>query len=171
MSRLTILSGTMTGTAEEVAEEISDALEGEGHEVENKAMDGLTAAVFEGGGLFLICASTYGQGDVPDNSKGVYQDLVNNKPDMSDVAYGVFALGDSTYDTTYCFGGHKFDKILSELGATRIGEVAEHDASAGTIPEEEGIGWAEEWAALLADAEEMLKKKVMTVEGETRAIA
>ena len=170
MSRLTILTGTMTGTSEEVAEEISDALEVKGHEAEIKAMDGLTDAVFEAGGIFLICASTYGQGDVPDNAKGIYEGLLEKKPDLSHVAYGVFALGDSTYDTTFCHGGHRFDEILSELGASRIGEVAEHDASAGTIPEEEGAIWAGEWADLLAVAEETLKKKVTAAEAEGGAI-
>jgi MioC protein len=141
-----ILVGTMTGTAEMVADEMNDALEELGHTVEVTAMDGLEAEVFDGGGTFLIVTSTYGQGDVPDNAMGLYEDLTKNSPDLSDVQYGVFSLGDRTYAETFNFGGKKFDEILSKCGAKRIGEVFTHDASSGSIPEDDGIEWVKEWA-------------------------
>jgi len=135
----------MTGTAELVAEEMLDALEEDGHEVEVEAMDDLDASVFEGGGTFLICTSTYGQGDVPDNAMKLYEGLKSAKPDLSDVRYGVFSLGDRTYADTFNFGGKKFDEVLSACGAKRIGEISMHDASAGTVPEEEGVEWVRAW--------------------------
>jgi len=98
-----------------------------------------------GGGLFLICSSTYGQGDVPDNAKNLYESLKSARPDLSNVQYGVIALGDRTYAETFCNGGKRFDAILSELGARRIGEIMLHDASAGTMPEEIAVQWAGEW--------------------------
>lgn len=137
----------MTGTAELVAEEMLDALEEDGHQVEVEAMDDLDASVFEGGGVFLICTSTYGQGDVPDNAMKLYETLKSAKPDLSGVRYGVFSLGDRTYADTFNFGGKKFDEVLSACGATRIGEVSTHDASAGTVPEEEGVEWVRAWMA------------------------
>jgi len=144
---LKILVGTMTGTAELVAEEMLDALEEDGHAVEVEPMDDLDASVFEGGGIFLICTSTYGQGDVPDNAMKLYENLKSAKPDLSDVRYGVFSLGDRTYADTFNFGGIKFDEILSQCGAKRIGEVSKHDASDGTVPEEEGVEWIRTWVA------------------------
>ena len=96
---------------------------------------------------FLICTSTYGQGDVPDNAIKLYEALQTNKPDLSEVRYGVYSLGDRTYADTFNFGGKKFDAILSELGAKRLGVLAVHDAGAGTVPEEEGAQWAKEWVA------------------------
>ena len=57
---ITILVGTMTGTAEMVAQEVQHALEGAGHQATIQVMDGLDASVFQGGGTFLICTSTYG---------------------------------------------------------------------------------------------------------------
>ena len=146
--KLTILVGTMTGTAEMVAEEMSDTLGEAGFEVEVKPMDGLDSAVFGPGGLFLICSSTYGQGDVPDNAMHLYNDLCAKKPDLKNVRYGVFSLGDRTYAETFNFGGKKFDQALTECGANRIGTVFTHDASAGTVPEDEGVKWAKEWAQL-----------------------
>lgn len=144
---LKILVGTMTGTAELVAEEMMDALEEDGHAVDVEPMDDLDASVFDGGGVFLICTSTYGQGDVPDNAIKLYEDLKSTKPDLSEVRYGVFSLGDRTYADTFNFGGKKFDEVLSQCGAKRIGAVSTHDASDGTVPEEEGVEWVRAWIA------------------------
>jgi len=108
-------------------------------------MDGLTPAVFERGGDFLICTSTYGQGDVPDNAQALFQALEAGRPDLARIRYGVIALGDHTYAQTFCFGGKRFDQLLSALGARRLGEILLHDASAGTVPEEVAAAWARQW--------------------------
>ena len=144
---LTILVGTMTGTAELVADEIKDAAAGEGIEAEVLAMDKLTPGVFEREGLFLLCTSTYGQGDVPDNARDFFAAIEAQKPDLSTVRYGLIALGDRTYAQTYCFGGKRFDELLRGLGAARVGEPLLHDASAGTIPEEVAVDWVRDWIA------------------------
>jgi sulfite reductase alpha subunit-like flavoprotein len=146
--QLTILVGTMTGTAQLVAQEIELTLDDGDTRVRTQPMDGLDAGVFAGGGLFLICTSTYGQGDVPDNAKQLYQSLQSARPDLSKVSYGVIALGDRTYAETFCNGGKRFDAILGELGARRVGEIMLHDASAGTMPEEVAVAWVGHWIAL-----------------------
>jgi MioC protein len=142
---LTILVGTMTSTAELVAQAVQLAVEEDDVRIDIKAMDGLDATVFAGGGLYLICTSTYGQGDVPDNAKALYASLQSVSPDLADVEYGVIALGDRTYAETFCFGGKRFDELLTELGARRLGQVFRHDASAGTMPEELASDWAIGW--------------------------
>jgi len=142
---LTILVGTMTSTAELVAQAVQLAMEDDDVRIAIKAMDGLGTSVFAGGGLFLICTSTYGQGDVPDNAKVLYASLQSVRPDLADGEYGVIALGDRTYAETFCFGGKRFDELLTELGARRLGQVFRHDASAGTMPEELAADWAIGW--------------------------
>lgn len=142
---LTILVGTMTSTAELVAQAVQLATEEDDVRIDIKPMDGLDAGVFAGGGLYLICTSTYGQGDVPDNAKALYASLQSARPDLSGVEYGVIALGDRTYAETFCNGGKRFDELLTELGAHRLGEVFRHDASAGTMPEELAAVWAIAW--------------------------
>src|SRR5258708_6656211 len=133
---LTILVGTMTGTAQLVAQELELTLDDGETRVRTTPMDGLDAGVFSGGGLFLICSSTYGQGDVPDNAKNLYESLQTARPDLSNVQYGVIALGDRTYET-FCHGGHRFDAILSQLRARRIGAIMLDCGSAGPIPDED----------------------------------
>ena len=105
---ITILVGTMTGTSEMVAQEVQQALETAGHQATIKVMDGLDASVFQGGGTFLICTSTYGAGDVPDNAQSLFNSLETEKPNLGNVTYGVIALGDRTYKDTYCHGRHTF---------------------------------------------------------------
>ena len=145
---LTILVGTMTGTAQLVAQELELTLDDGDTRIAVLPMDGLDPSVFSSGGLFLICSSTYGQGDVPDNAKALYESLQSARPDLARVRYGVIALGDRTYAETFCNGGRRFDAVLTELGAKRIGEIMLHDASAGTMPEEVAVEWAREWIAL-----------------------
>ena len=146
---LTILVGTMTGTAELVAEEVRDALHEEGAKVEIRPMDALDATVFDHPGPFLICTSTYGQGDVPDNARAFYEQLKSARPNLAHVRYGVFGLGDRTYAETFNFGGKRFDDILTQLGAKRVGERYKHDASSGVLPEETALEWSREWASKL----------------------
>jgi MioC protein len=146
---LTILVGTMTGNAQLVAQELELVLDDGDTVVTTRLMDGLDSKVFEHGGLFLICTSTYGQGDVPDNAKGLYESLQTQRPDLSAVQYGVVALGDRTYKDTFCNGGRRFDAILGELGAKRIGELFIHDASSGVLAEEAATEWVGPWFDLV----------------------
>jgi MioC protein len=143
--RITILVGTMTGTAQLCAQEMELAL-GDGEtEVETLMMDDLDGSIFLRPGVFLICTSTYGQGDVPDNAKDFYEDLKAKRPSLTGVRYGVFGLGDRTYTETFNFGGKRFDELLAELGAERIGDRHTHDASGGVLPEETALEWCQDW--------------------------
>ena len=146
-TRVSILVGTMTGTAQLCAQEMELALDDGETQVSTLMMDALDSSVFSREGVFLICTSTYGQGDVPDNARALYEDLKARRPDLSQVLYGLFGLGDRTYAETFNFGGKRFDELLSELGAQRIGERHKHDASSGVLPEETALEWCQEWLA------------------------
>jgi MioC protein len=119
MLNVDILVGTMTGTAQLVAQEIELAFAGPQLGIDVTFMDALDRRVFERPGVFLICTSTYGQGDVPDNAKAFYADLVACRDSLAHVHYGVFAQ--------------------------RIGEVMQHNASGGTLPEDVALEWFPEW--------------------------
>jgi MioC protein len=149
--RINILVGTMTGTAQLCAQEMELALDDGETQVATLMMDGLDSTVFTREGAFLICTSTYGQGDVPDNARALYEDLKAKRPDLSHVRYGVFGLGDRTYAETFNFGGKRFDELLAELGAQRVGERHTHDASSGVLPEETALEWCQEWLSKLKE--------------------
>src|ERR1700722_19502198 len=149
LAELQILVGTMTGTAEAAAKDIQDVLAKAGHSCEIVLMDGRDASVFDNGGdkggAYLICSSTYGSGGVPDNAQGLFTSLEERRPDLRGIVYGVIALGDRTYGDTFCQGGLRFDKLLTELGAQRAGDVLLHDASAGTMAEDVATEWILPW--------------------------
>jgi MioC protein len=144
--KINILVGTMTGTAQLCAQEMELALDDGDVQVVTQLMDKLDPGVFDDReAVYLICTSTYGQGDVPDNAKALYEALCTRRPDLKGLRYGVFGLGDRTYAETFNFGGKRFDDILQALGAERIGERYTHDASSGTLPEEVALEWAPSW--------------------------
>ena len=74
--KINILVGTMTGTAQMCAQEMELALDGDDVQVATLLMDKLDPSVFaDREAVYLICTSTYGQGDVPDNAKALYEAL------------------------------------------------------------------------------------------------
>ncbi len=147
MNTLKIFVATMTGTAEYVAQAIQMDCSDLVSNIEVTMMDDLKSDAFEERDcLYLICSSTYGAGDVPDNGVALYASLDDEPRDLSHVRYGVIALGDfASYPNTFSGGGKRFDERLEGLGAKRIGDVFTHDASGGTMPETEGAAWAREW--------------------------
>jgi MioC protein len=151
--KLKILVGTVTNTAEFVAQAIqmdcADAVES----IDVLMMDDLNPSVFDAGAdaadtLYLVCSSTYGTGDVPDNAQAFYASLDSDPRYLGHVRYGVIALGDRTYGETFCGGGKRFDARLTDLGAQRIGDVWCHDASTSADPETLAMAWARDWLTL-----------------------
>ena len=147
--KLKILVGTMTSTADYVAQAIQMNCADLVSDIEIQLMDALDIATFDAtqaeDALYLICTSTYGACDVPDNARTLYESLGSQPQFLGHVRYGVIALGDRAHAQTFCFGGRKFDDRLQDLGAQRLGEVWCHDASSGTMPEMEGTEWCRQW--------------------------
>jgi len=155
--KLNILVGTMTSTADYVAQAIQMDCADLVDDIEVQLMDTLDISVFNEArakdAIYLICSSTYGSGDVPDNARALYESMDAQPQFLGHVRYGVIALGDRTYLQTFCMGGKKFDERLQDLGAQRIGDVWCHDASSGTLPETEGTAWCRQWLTLALQAE------------------
>ncbi len=140
-----VLVATMSGTAEMVADALADAIEDAGHEPEIRRMEKFSPSDFDKDKLYIVCSSTYGDGEVPDNGKTFFAALETDKPDLAGLKYGVIALGDSIYPNTFCFGGKKFDELLSSLGAERLGERLQHDSRSSEYAEDVAEAWAGDW--------------------------
>ena len=68
--------------------------------------------------LLVVCA-THGSGDIPTNILPLAETLERERPDLSGHRYGVIALGDMTYQDTFCGGGKKVDKVFELCGARK----------------------------------------------------
>src|SRR5690606_902307 len=104
-----ILVGTMTGNAQLVAQELELGFSDADTRIVVMPMDDLDPGVFERDAVFLVCTSTYGHGDVPDNARDLFDALDARRPDLSAVRYGVRALGDSSVVDAFAHGGLRFE--------------------------------------------------------------
>jgi len=146
--RTGIFVATMTGLASICAEEIEVALMDAGIASEIILMDGLGADALDDFDTIVIVSSTYGHGDIPDNGQAFFEKL-SAVDSLAGKAYTVFGLGDRTYMDTFCHAGEKWDALFADKGATRLAPLERHDASAGTLAEDEAGAWATGWAPKL----------------------
>jgi MioC protein len=148
MASILILVGTESGNAQMVADALKPALEGAGHAVDvtDKAA---SRSDLEAHDVLLVVCATHGSGDIPSNILPLAETLERERPDLSGHRYGVIALGDMTYQDTYCGGGKKVDKVLELCGVRRVGERLEVDASSQPLPDEEALEWVEGWKRLV----------------------
>lgn len=149
MADILILVGTESGNSQMVADTLQDELGAEGHGVEVMSEGGADEAGLAARDVVLICTSTHGLGELPDNIIPLAAALREQRPDLSHIRYGVIALGDQTYAETFCRAGKAMDGLFSDLGARRIGERLEIDACTQPLPDEEALQWAKEWLGML----------------------
>lgn len=134
----------MTGNAEMAAEAIKEVFQDNDLDVKLRRMEKVNLTDFAEISILIVCSSTYGEGDVPDNGKPLYEQLQENRPDLSHMSVAVFGLGDQkNYPATYNNGGKRWDDLLCELGTLRLIERYRHDASSGEFADEAAEEWAE----------------------------
>jgi sulfite reductase (NADPH) flavoprotein alpha-component len=129
---LTVLFGSQTGTAEGLARRAAKEA-GKRHfaaTVLDMAQVDLPRLAAESN--VLVIASTYGDGEPPDNAKALHAALhaaaahpAANGP-FAGLRYAVCALGDTNY-TQFCRCGADFDAWLEKLGAARVSPRADCD--------------------------------------------
>jgi len=148
MASIQILVGSVTGTAEAVAETVAAKLQQLDHQVSVKLQADVADILDNPQDILLVCTSNTGSGDLPDNILPLYLQLTRDYPAISGRRYGVINLGDSSY-STFNEGGQALDAAFADLGAQRIGDPLVLDASEGPDTDEEAINWINEWVKLL----------------------
>ncbi|KAA1380582.1 flavodoxin domain-containing protein [Aeromicrobium fastidiosum] len=145
---ITILYGTESGNAEMAADECAETLP---DAVAVDLMD-LEPADLDLGDTFLIVCSTYGDGELPASAQPFVDRLVDQKPDLSEMRYAIFGLGDSGYAESYGLGGTRLAEQLDALGAQRFGDFGRHDAAGSDDLVETVLAWAESTVAAATSA-------------------
>ena len=106
---LTVIFGTETGNAEDLADDISDMAKAHGLEAKVINMEDVEVDELSSCGRLIISVSTWGEGEQPDNAQDLY-DAVEGSDDgsMSGVNFAVLALGDTAFELFCESGNHKF---------------------------------------------------------------
>jgi sulfite reductase (NADPH) flavoprotein alpha-component len=115
-----ILYGTVTGNSEALAKKLANALRPTGLTARVSDMAHCQPDVLKQANCVLVVASTYGDGEPPDDAAPFWEAIVHgNSLDLSGVKYSVLALGNTTYDH-FCKCGRELDAALERHGGIRI---------------------------------------------------
>ncbi|SDS48675.1 MioC protein [Brevibacterium sandarakinum] len=140
--KINIIFGTESGESEFVADDIAEALS-KRFDVSVENMKDVDVDAIDFHAFYLVVCSTYGEGDMPSSAEPFHRALSAGRPDLSMLQYAMFGRGDSTYAETYSQGSEHVDRLLTELGATRVGEYGREDAGDWDTPEDIAVQWAE----------------------------
>ncbi|MGH8354848.1 MAG: flavodoxin [Pseudomonas sp.] len=147
--KVAILSGSVYGTAEEVARHAERVLKAAGFDAWHNPRAGLAELQAFAPEAFLVVTSTTGMGELPDNLQPLYYAIRDHLPAWHGLPGAVIALGDSSYGDTYCAGGEQVRELYAELGIREVLAMLRLDASETVTPETDAEPWLADFAAAL----------------------
>ena len=124
--QLDILYATQTGNAEEVAQNLSSLAKNKGFIVNINEMNHYSMDQFRKLKNVAIVTSTFGEGEVPEMGIEFWKDLESSTIKISNLKYGLIALGDRSHEI-FCGAGKAISKKLEELDGKKIIENLECD--------------------------------------------
>ncbi len=117
---VTILYGSQTGNAQNLAGQTGKTLEVKGFNVKVASMSEFKPNTLKKLENLLIVVSTHGEGEPPDNALSFHEFLHGKRaPKLENLRFSILSLGDSSYEF-FCQTGKEFDQRLEELGGTRL---------------------------------------------------
>ncbi|MDB5994965.1 MAG: flavodoxin [Pseudomonas sp.] len=149
--KVAILSGSVYGSAEEVARHAANILKTAGFETFHNPRASLADLQAFGPEAFLAVTSTTGMGELPDNLQPLYFSIRDQLPAAwRGLPGAVIGLGDASYGDTFCGGGELMCELFGELGLREVLPMLRLDASESVTPETDAEPWLAELAAALA---------------------
>lgn len=122
----TIVYGTESGNSKKLAFDIGNKLKQKGVQPKIKSLDQYRLSDLQKESLLLVVISTQGEGEPPAAAKKFYDHIHQSNASLSNLSYGVLALGDSSYPL-FCKAGEDVDERFAQLGASRIVDVKKCD--------------------------------------------
>jgi MioC protein len=155
MSSIQIIVGSMLGGTEYVAEACEETLTKLDHHVDMHLKPDLhniisntfptnneqnNSSNLTKNPIWIVCTSTHGAGDYPDNIKQFVSDLSNCDQDLSTVSFLTIGIGDSSYDT-FCKAAEDISKLLISKGCNKLTSIKTFDMSEDIDPEDLAQQW------------------------------
>ncbi|WP_016681947.1 NADPH-dependent assimilatory sulfite reductase flavoprotein subunit, partial [Yersinia pestis] len=117
---VTLISASQTGNARRLAEQLRDDLLAAQLSVNLVNAGDYKFKQIAQERLLVVVASTQGEGEPAEEAVALHKFLFSKKaPKLSETAFAVFGLGDTSYEH-FCQAGKDFDSKLAELGAQRL---------------------------------------------------
>jgi MioC protein len=147
--KVAILSGTVYGTAEDVARHATSRLKAAGFDTWHDPRAQLPQIIEFAPQALLVVTATTGMGELPDNFIPLYLAIRDQFPAWQGLPGGVIALGDASYGDTFCGAGELVRELYAELGVREVQDMLRLDASETVTPESDAEPWLERFAAAL----------------------
>lgn len=147
--KVAILSGSVYGTAEDVARHAERQLKAAGFDAWHDPRAQLQQILDFAPEALLVVTSTTGMGELPDSFIPLYTVIRDRFPAWSGLPGAVIALGDASYGDTFCGGGELIRELYAELGVREVVEMLRLDACETVTPESDAEPWLEAFAAAL----------------------
>lgn len=142
MAKIEVIVGTTLGSAEYVADEMMAQLTDQGHQVQVHLTP--TLCEIDTHAQWIIVSSTHGAGDLPDNIQPFFNEITEQKPDLSQVNFALCAIGDSSYDT-FCQGPEKLISAIQDCDAKAFVDKIQIDVQLDPVPEDPALAWLAQW--------------------------
>ncbi|MDN3653069.1 flavodoxin domain-containing protein [Thalassotalea ponticola] len=135
MASFQIIVGSMLGNTEYIAEAAETVLQELGHTTAMHFQPEFSQ-IDKTKQTWLLCTSTHGAGDFPENLEKFIHDLQSYDQPLADLSFIVIGVGDSSYDT-FCQAGKTLYNIMLEKKATPISPLFTIDMIEIDDPESE----------------------------------
>jgi sulfite reductase (NADPH) flavoprotein alpha-component len=124
--KLTVLFGTESGNAEQLADRAVKEAKKRGFKAVMKNMSDISPADLAKVENLLVIVSTWGDGEAPESAVGFHKAFMSEDISLAGVKFSVCGLGDTSYEK-FCEIGKQFDARLEKVGATRVAPRADCD--------------------------------------------
>ncbi len=123
---LLVAFASQTGFAQQIAQQTAESLRSAGQQVRTASLADLSAEDLAEHERALFIVSTTGEGDAPDSALAFVRRVIDARPPLGHLRYGLLALGDREY-RNFCAFGHRMNRWLQEQGAKSMFDMIEVD--------------------------------------------
>ncbi|MFT2092806.1 FMN-binding protein MioC [Paraglaciecola sp. 2405UD69-4] len=136
MAKFEIIVGSVLGATEYVADAVQEVLSDRQHSSNIHLTPEL--ANLDEEATWIICSSTHGAGDLPDNIQPFANELTAKH--FPKTKFIIIGLGDSSYDT-FCYGAIQLETSMKNAGATLLLPAIHIDVLNHPIPENAAVDY------------------------------